>query len=177
MVSHKLQCKPFEGRDFVLFSVVSLAPVPGTLELNKSLLNGKQTNKNAPAIIFLNAFLSYSGSGIWEPLGILWGCHQMSAESAVIWRCSLDWLIWLLHGAAWVSSQHGDWCSFEWAKRARQMLQLLLWPNLENHTPYLYILLVTYARLDSLRGRGVSGYYTRSWTLRDENHCSGSQPS
>lgn len=47
-MSHKLQCKPLEGRDFVLFSVVSLAPVPGTLELNNSSLNGKQTKMLQP---------------------------------------------------------------------------------------------------------------------------------
>lgn len=35
----KLKYKPLEGRDFVLFSVVSLAPIPNTLELNKSGLN------------------------------------------------------------------------------------------------------------------------------------------
>lgn len=63
-------------------------------------------------------------------------------------------------------------------QRAQQKLQLILWLNLENHIPYFCILLVTYARPDSLWERGVvSGYYTRSWTLRDENHCSGSQPS
>lgn len=58
----------------------------------------------------------------------------------------------------------------EQTKRARQMLQLLLRLNLENNTPYFCILFVTYAGPDSLVGAGVSGYYTRSWTLRDENY-------
>lgn len=37
-------------------------------------------------------FLSFCGSGIWEWLKVSWGCSQMSAGSAVIWRFNLDWL-------------------------------------------------------------------------------------
>ena len=76
--AHRFKDQSLEARDCVLFSVVSLALVPGTLELSKSLLSGEKS-------LYLKIiFLSSSGSGIWEHLTVSRGHCQVLAESGGI---------------------------------------------------------------------------------------------